>query len=262
MSERTSYLEGTPSWVDLMTTDPEGARAFYGALFGWEFEVDPNPETGNYTMCRLRGKNVAGMGGQPVTGGMPTVWATYFAADDADKIAERITEHGGKILMAPMDVMDAGRMTMAADLEGAMFGAWQAGRHTGAELVNEPGTFTWNELRTRDLDGSTAFYGEVFGLRWEDYGTGGEGPRYKVASTAAGVVAGAMEMGPEFPAGVPAHWLTYFAVADTAATAAKATDLGGTIQVPVTDSPQGPLAVLNDPQGGMFAIIVAPSTES
>jgi predicted enzyme related to lactoylglutathione lyase len=250
MGERTSYLEGTPCWVDLMTTDPEGARAFYGALFGWEFDIDPNPETGNYTMCRLRGKTVAGMGGQPAAAGMPTGWTTYFAADDVDKIAERVAEHGGNVMMAPMDVMDAGRMAMASDRDGAMFGLWQAQQHIGSELVNEPGTLTWNELRTRDLAGATAFYTEALGLRWEDYGDG-----YKVAYVGSGVVAGAMEMSQEFPPGTPAHWHVYFAVDDTAASAARVTELGGTIQVPVTDSPQGPFAVANDPQGGVLSII-------
>jgi predicted enzyme related to lactoylglutathione lyase len=255
MAERTSYLEGTPSWVDLMTSDPEGARAFYGGLFGWEFEIDPNADTGHYTTCLLRGKRVAGMGGDPAPAGMPTFWTTYFAVDDVDKIAERVAEHGGKIQMAPMDVMEMGRMAMAADPQGATFGLWQARQHTGAELVNEPGALTWNELNTRDLDGATAFYADVFGLRWEDMGPAGEGPAYKVANTSAGSAAGAMQMGPEFPAEVPPFWGIYFWVADAAASVARASELGGTVQVPVFDTPQGPVAVLRDPQGGQFSII-------
>jgi hypothetical protein len=255
MAERTSYLEGTPSWVDLMTSDPEAARAFYGGLFGWEFDIDPDPQTGHYTSCLLRGKRVAGMAGDPAPAGVGTFWTTYFAVDDVDKIAERVAEHGGKIQMAPMDVMEMGRMAMAADRDGAMFGMWQARAHTGAQLVNEPGTLTWNELNTRDLDGATAFYAEVFGLRWEDMDTGGAGPRYKIANASAGSVAGATEMAPEIPAEVPAYWAVYFWVADAAASAAKAAELGGTVQVPVFDSPQGPIAALRDPQGGMFLII-------
>src|SRR2546430_1353561 len=119
MGERTSYVEGTPSWVDLMTSDPERARAFYGGLFGWEFEIDANAERGNTRTCRPNGKSGGGMGGQPAPAGMPTVGTTYFAVDDADKTAERITEHGGTIQMPPMDVMEQGRMVMAADREGA-----------------------------------------------------------------------------------------------------------------------------------------------
>jgi predicted enzyme related to lactoylglutathione lyase len=254
MAERTSYPEGTPNWIDLMTSDPAGARAFYGGLFGWEFDIDPDPQTGNYTMCRLNGKNVAGMGGQPAQGGMPTLWTTYFAVDDVDKIAERIAEHGGKIQVAPLDVMDAGRMAIAADREGAIFGLWQARRHIGSELVNVPGTVVWNELQTRDLDGGTAFYTEVFGLRWEDYETGEGGPRYRVMNTNK-TVGGALEMSAEFPAEIPANWTVYFAVEDAEAAVAKATELGGSVQVPIFDTPQGPTAVLKDPQGGVFSII-------
>jgi predicted enzyme related to lactoylglutathione lyase len=212
---------------------------------------------GHYTACLLRGKRVAGMGGDPAPAGMPTVWTTYFAVDDADKTAERITEHGGKMQMPVMDILDQGRWAMAADPEGASFGLWQARKHTGAELVNEPGAFTWNELNSRDLDGATAFYGSVFGLRWEDYGPAGEGPAYKVANTTAGSVAGATEMAAEMPAEVPAYWAVYFWVEDAAATAARASELGGSIQVPVFDTPQGPVAVLRDPQGATFSVIAS-----
>ncbi len=255
MGERTSYREGTPSWVDLMTSDPEGARAFYGGLFGWEFEIDPDPATMNYTSCRLNGKRVAGMGGQPAPAGMPTLWTTYFAVDDADKTAERIAEHGGAVQMAPMDVMDLGRMAIAADREGAMFGLWQGRQHIGAELVNQPGTFVWAELSTRDLDGGTAFYSEVLGQRWDDFDTGGQGPRYRVANVEGKVVGGALQMGPEVPAEVPSNWGVYFGVEDADAAVAKATELGGSVQAPVFDTPQGPMAVLRDPQGGMFSVI-------
>ena len=83
MSERSSYAEGVPSWVDLMTSDPEGARTFYRGVFGWEYDIDPDPETGNYTTALVRGKRVAGLGGQPAPG-VPTVWTTYFAVDDVN----------------------------------------------------------------------------------------------------------------------------------------------------------------------------------
>jgi predicted enzyme related to lactoylglutathione lyase len=132
---------------------------------------------------------------------------------------------------------------------------WQPRQHIGAELVNVPGTVVWNELASRDLDGGTAFYTEVFGLRWDDYDTGGQGPRYRVGATSAGTAAGALEMGDQFPAQVPANWGVYFAVEDASAAVAKATELDGTVQVPVFDTPQGETAVLRDPQGGVFSVI-------
>jgi len=67
------------------------------------------------------------------------------------------------VFIAPMDVLDAGRMAFLVDPTGGFIGLWQAGRHHGAELVNEPGALVWNELRTRDVEAAAAFYGEVLG---------------------------------------------------------------------------------------------------
>jgi hypothetical protein len=255
MGERTGFPEGTPSWVDLMTSDPEGARAFYGGLFGWEMDVSPDPNTGNYTTALLRGKRVAGLGGQPNPDGVPTVWSTYFAVDDADKTAAKIREHGGTFLMEPMSVLDSGRMAVAVDPTGAAFGLWQAGTHTGAELVNEPGTQVWNELATRDLDAATAFYSSVFGLTTEELDSGEGSMRYRTLHVNGKVVGGSLQMdeawGPEFPG----HWMTYFGVDDTDAAVATAQELGGQVRVPATDSPHGRFSVLTDPQGGAFTVI-------
>jgi predicted enzyme related to lactoylglutathione lyase len=255
MGERTSYPEGTPSWVDVMTSDPEGARTFYSGLFGWDLEVDPDPNTGNYTTARLGGKRVAGLGGQPAPEGVPTVWTTYFATDDVDKTVARVREHGGSVLMEPMSITDVGRMAMAADPTGAVFGLWQAGTHTGAGLVNEPGTFVWNELATRDLDAATKFYGDVLGLTAEDLETGESGMRYRTLHVAGNVAAGSLQIDDSWGEGTPAHWMTYFAVDDTDAAVAKAGELGGSVRVPATDSPHGRFAVLTDPQGGAFTVI-------
>ena len=70
--------------------------------------------------------------------GQPVVWSTYFATDDVDALAERVTEFGGQSFFEPMDVMDAGRMGFFAHPAAGAFGGWQAGNHKGAELVNEP----------------------------------------------------------------------------------------------------------------------------
>jgi predicted enzyme related to lactoylglutathione lyase len=255
MGERTGFAEGTPSWVDLMTTDPEGARAFYSGLFGWEMDVSPDPNTGNYTTALLGGKRVAGLSGQPNPDGVPTVWTTYFAVDDVDKAADRVRENGGTFLMEPMSVLDSGRMAIAVDPTGVAFGMWQAGTHTGAELVNEPGTQVWNELATRSLDEATGFYTAVLGLTTEDLDAGESGLRYRTLHVNGNVVGGSLQMddswGPEFPG----HWMTYFAVADTDAAVATAQALGGQVRVPPTDSPHGRFAVLSDPQGGAFTVI-------
>jgi predicted enzyme related to lactoylglutathione lyase len=257
MAEITSYAAGSPSWVDLMTSDPEAARAFYRELFGWELEVGP-AETGHYTIARLRGHSVAGLGGEPARDGMPTAWTTYLASDDVDATVGRITEAGGQLLMEPLDVMDQGRMAIAADPTGAVFGLWQAGEHAGATLVNEPGTVSWNQLETRDLDAARRFYTAVFGYRWEDVDTGQGGPPYATFAVQDRPVGGALQMDDNWPAEIPAHWMAYFAVADTDQAVATVQRLGGSVQMPGMDSPYGRFAVVSDPQGGVFTVIRLP----
>ena len=259
MSEVTSYAPGTPSWVDLSTSDPEAARAFYGELLGWEFDVGP-AEAGHYAMCLVRGRMVAGLVGQ-FQEGMPTVWTIYIATDDADAALQRVAEAGGKTMMGPMDIMDQGRMAIASDVTGAVFGVWQAGVHTGAQLVNEPGALTWNELVTRDLAAATEFYTKVFGYTWEVVDTGEGGPPYQLFKVGENVVGGAMQMDDRWPAEIPPHWMLYFAVEDVDAVAAAAERLGGAVQVAAHDSPYGRWAVLRDPQGGMFSVIRGPDQQ-
>ncbi len=254
MAEVTSYAPGTPSWVDLMTSDPEGARAFYGGLFGWDFEIG-SEDTGYYTMCQLRGRNVAGMGGEAAPEGMPTAWTTYMAADDVEAIAESITDNGGKLLMGPMDVMDFGRLVVGFDTTGAAFGAWQAGNHIGAEIANEPGTITWNELSTRDLASAQEFYSAVFGYGWDAVDTGPGGPVYRTFSVDGRTVGGAMQVPGTMPQEIPPHWMPYFDVADTDAAVAEAQRLGGQVTVRPTDSAFGRWANITDPQGGFFTIM-------
>jgi uncharacterized protein len=259
MGEVKSYAAGTPSWVDLQTSDPEAARSFYGELFGWQFEIGP-PETGSYAVCRLRGHGVAGIGGEPTQEGMPTAWTTYIATDDVDADAERISANGGSIMMGPMDVMTQGRMAIAADPTGAVFGLWQAGETTGAGLTNEPGAMSWNELATRDLDAARRFYTAVFGYAWADVDTGEGGPPYATFKVDGRDAGGAMQMTDQFPAEVPSYWGVYFAVDDTDASVALVERRGGSVQMPPTDSPYGRFAAVTDPQGAMFTLIKLPAT--
>ena len=252
MAEVTSYAAGTPCWVDLSTSDPEGARRFYGELFGWEFDIGAE-EYGHYTTCRLRGREVAGMGGDPAPDGMPTAWTTYMATDDADASAKRVTGNGGALVVEPMDVPPFGRMAIATDSTGAMFGMWQAGELIGSSLVNEPGAVTWNELGTRDLDAAKRFYSGVFGYGWEDFDTGEGGPEYATFTVEGRSVGGALRE--PLPDEVPAHWTPCFAVAGADATVDTAQRLGGAVVLAPIDSPFGRYAVLRDPHGAIFSVL-------
>ena len=96
MPERTSYEPGTPSWVDLGSSDPDASRAFYGALFGWTAdEPGPVEETGGYAMFRKDGKLVAGIG-PLMSDGQPVAWDTYVSTDDLDALTERAQATPGR----------------------------------------------------------------------------------------------------------------------------------------------------------------------
>ncbi|HEY7324822.1 MAG TPA: VOC family protein [Streptosporangiaceae bacterium] len=247
----TAWPAGTPCWVDLSVGDVARATAFYGSLFGWDIQAGP-PEAGGYAMCMLGGRAVAGIGPQ-MNAGMPPLWTTYIASDDADTTAARITAAGGQAMMEPFDVMDVGRMLVATDPGGAVFGVWQARAHTGVGVANEPGSLTWNENMSRNFDGNKAFYHEVFGYDYTDIG--GDGMQYATLDLAGGQVGGIGGLGPEQPAGRPAAWVAYFAVADADAAVAKATELGGRVIAPPFDTPYGRMAALMDDQGAAFAIM-------
>jgi uncharacterized protein len=257
MSERNGYPQGTPCWADLATSDVEGARAFYGGLFGWEWEI-AGPEFGNYSTGSLRGKKVAAVASR-MDDSQPVVWTTYLAVDDADKWAAAVPEAGGTVAIAPMEIPTQGRMGIGSDPTGAFFGIWEAAEHRGSELVNEPGTVVWNELVTPDLDAAAAFYAATLGIAFEDMDTGGNGV-YKLLKVGGRTAGGAMPLLPEM-GDLPPHWGIYFEVADTDAAVARAQELGAQALGPVQQTPQGPMAMLLDPQGGAFSVIASGSTE-
>jgi uncharacterized protein len=252
MPVRTSYIQGTPNWVDLQTTDQNAAKDFYARLFGWTYDDQPMPPDAVYSMAKLGEDNVAAIAPQSpelAAAGAPPMWNTYLAVDSADDAVAKVEAAGGQVAMAPFDVMEAGRMAFVLDPSGAAVAFWQAGQHIGASLVNEPGTIMWNELITTD-PAAAAFYEQVLGLTTSvmDMGAG----EYTLFEANGQMVGGTIP--PQMP-GTPNHWHVYFAVADADAAAAKITELGGSILAEPFDTPVGRIAVASDPQGAMFSII-------
>jgi predicted enzyme related to lactoylglutathione lyase len=249
MPEMTKYESGTPSWVDIGTSDIPGAIRFYGELFGWEAE-DQGADAGGYHMLSLDGKHVAGLGPQMNPG--PPYWTSYVSVADVDAVCERIGAAGGTVIVPPMDVFDSGRMAVAMDPAGAAFAMWQPNQHIGAQLVNEPGSLCWNELMTTDVEGSKTFYGTVFG--WGARTS--ESPmEYTEFLNGERSIAGMMAKPPTVPAEVPSNWLVYFTVSDCDAAVKQAEASGGSVSMPPMDIPIGRFAVLQDPQGATFAVI-------
>jgi uncharacterized protein len=273
MLARDGYLPGVPCWVDTSQPDPDGAVAFYSGLFGWEFEsVMPPGSPGRYFIARLGGGDVAAVGSQPEGAPAQAVWNTYIWVQSADEAAAEVLAAGGRVVTEPFDVAEAGRMAVFTDPEGAVFCVWQAKRHKGAQIVNEPGSLNFNGLSARDAQAARSFYGSVFG--WETLGLGagaemwrlpGYGDflersdpelRTRMAQSGApegfeDVVATLNPIASDRP-DVDAHWSVTFAVDDADATAETAARLGGHVVVAPFDAPWVRMTVIRDPQGATF----------
>jgi len=249
MPTRDGYAEGTPSWVELGTPDVGEATDFYRAVFDWEFRAE-DAHRPRHTALR-RGLPAAGIG-ELEEPAQPPGWTTYFAVDDADAVSARIVSAGGAIRLGPDQVRTAGRLVVAADPTGAVFGIWQAGDRFGAAVVNEHGGLNWNELITDDIEKATIFYNKVFGYQSEveDWGDGHLYTTFKVADR--GIAGGAAKPRPD----VPNHWNVYFSVDDADRAIETATDNGGAVLREARETEGvGVIARLADPAGSPFTII-------
>ena len=252
MTEQQVIPSGHFSWVELATTDGEAAKTFYTQLFGWSFRDDPVGPGGVYTMLFLNDKSVGALYQMGAERQDPPCWSSYVSVDSADETVARIKELGGQVMTEPFDVMEAGRMAVFTDPSGAALCIWQAKAHQGMGTKGEPGSPCWFELMTRDTRAAGSFYSQLFGWGIQHEQEPMPYTMYKVGETE---VAGMMDMPAELPAEVPPHWLIYFTVADCDAAAAKAKELGGSVEMPPMDIPEvGRMAVLSDPQGGVFAV--------
>ena len=254
MAERTKHEPGTFSWVELASRNAAAAKRFYGSLFGWDFEDRPIPDGSTYTIARKNGKDAVGlyqMGAHE--GAIPPHWNSYVSVASAEKSAARAKELGGTVILGPFDVMEHGRMAVLSDPTGAFFSLWEPKAHIGAQVVNEPGAFCWNELYTGDPRKAADFYSRLFGwtkdARHMDFG------EYVIFNQGGRQMAGMMQLPKEWGP-VPPHWLVYFAVGDCDASVAKATGLGAKAMMPPMDIENvGRFAMLTDPEGAGFAVI-------
>jgi predicted enzyme related to lactoylglutathione lyase len=252
MGERTQYKPGTFSWADVTTTDQPAAKEFYSRLFGWEAEDLPVGDGVHYSMMRVDGKEVAAISPQPQQqreAGVPPMWNNYVTVESADAAAERAGQLGATVHAPPFDVMDAGRMAVIQDPQGAFFMAWEPRQNIGAGLVNAPGALAWNELSSPDVDASAAFYGELFG--WTTSQFEGSPERYLVVMNGDRANGGIRELGDQ-PA--PPHWLPYFGIDDISDGLRQVESLGGSVHAGPMDIQVAKIGIVQDPQGATFAI--------
>jgi predicted enzyme related to lactoylglutathione lyase len=246
MGEVSKYPNGTFNWIDLGTIDVTSAKAFYEGLFGWEVEDLSAGDAGSYTMCRLQGKDVAGIHAHSADEG--TDWSCYISVDDVDKSTMRAGELGGTVELEPVEIPGAARLSLIRDPSGASVPLWQAKGHTGAGLVNEVGSWCWSELVTAEAEAAKAFYRELFGWSAEV----AQSPIPRATFTLGELLIG----GVHEPIGQERapRWTVSFRVADVDETAARAQELGGGILLPPMDIPIGRLAMISDPSEADFGV--------
>ncbi|MES9521510.1 VOC family protein [Streptomyces capoamus] len=248
-------VPGTPCWVSLMAHGLDATEEFYGELFGWEFRPGPQ-QLGPYVRALLDGREVAGMGHLPPDSRLPVAWTPYFASVDVDRTADTVRLCGGTVAVGPLDAAEAGRMAIAADPSGAVFGIWQGSAYFGTAISGVPGTPVWNELVTYDTEGVGKFYKSVFG--YEEEPVASAGFDYLTLRLDGRPVAGLHGVGQALPRDRGPYWQTYFEVADIGATLRQVSGLGGRVLRPAHDSPHGRVATVADPEGAEFSVVQDP----
>lgn len=258
MARFDRYTPGQFSWVDLMSKDRDASCAFYGALFGWSRANTQDDHGGAYTMFQLAGVDVAGMGEMSEEmrqSGMPAVWSSYVSVEDVDAALAKAKALGAEVLLPSLDITSdgelAGRMAIFTDPQGAALSLWQPGRHIGAGMTNEPGSFGWNELVSRDVEGAKHFYAEL--LAWgfrEVPGSGGYQEILVGDRLNGGILPWAQEMGD-----MPPMWSVYFNVSDCDDAVKRVQDLGGALLAGPNDIEPGRFAVVADTQGAVFNLM-------
>lgn len=244
---------GAPCWMDLLTSDTAQAREFYASLFGWT-AGEAAEQFGGYFMFFTDGAPVAGC--MPKMPGMEDkdTWGFYLSATDAKATVDKAIAHGGTLRVEPMDVADLGTQAVLNDATGARIGLWQPKSFPGISAFGQPGTPAYFELMTRDYATSVAFYTDVFGWQGE---VAGDTPEFRLTALKDGAdtIAGIMDAAGFLPPGEGDLWNVYIQVADTDATLARVTELGGTVVAPGMDTPYGRLAAATDPAGAAFKLV-------
>jgi uncharacterized protein len=185
----------------------------------------------------------------------PTAWSIYIGTDDANDLAKKVQAAGGKVIAAPFDVGDQGRMAVFQDPTGAVISAWQPGAMNASLPTGEANTFGWAELSSRGVDKAIPFYQKVFGWTPKANDMGPDSPPYTEFQLGGESIAGGQEMQAMVPAETPSYWLVYFAVGDVDKSFKTATQAGAKELVAPMDFPGGRFAIVSDPQGAAFGLL-------
>jgi hypothetical protein len=255
MAETIAPVMNRPIWVDLASSNPAVSQDYYRKLFGWNVEVDPDPQYGGYAVAKIDGKDVAGIGGKMMPEA-PDAWSVYIGTDDIDALVAKVQAAGGAVVAPPMPVGNQGKMAVFTDPTGAYISAWQPIEMMGF-VTGIAGTFDWAELTARGIGNATPFYAAVFG--WDPHSAPmsreADSPIYTEFHLGEATVAGGMEMPAMVPAEVPSYWMPYFSVDDVDAAHARAIELGGMQVTPPQDFPGGRFGIISDPHRALFGLL-------
>ncbi len=255
MTIKTSYSHGQFCWVDLASHGTSSARQFYAAVFGWTTEVIDTGSGPRYAHFLSEGHTVTGLGelNQEMRDqGVPPIWNTYIAVDDIEAVLAEVPRLGGTVTVPAMRARDAGSLAFILDPSGGHVGLWQADEHLGSSKVNEPNSFCWNELATRDLKAAMDFYGALLGWSFRKHEK--QAGEYFIIENQGEDNGGILAMTAEY-GDLPPHWMIYFASEDTDASCERVTAAGGQVHLSPFDTEVGRIAVVSDAQGAAFSLI-------
>lgn len=266
MITRGKHRAGDFCWMDLSTTDLDAASDFYRSLFGWKIEPWPVTEgaeggqPGGYRQITYEGAVIGGAMHRFDETDMPS-WGLFFAVDDADEAAAKVTAAGGRLVVDPMAVPGGDRVAFFADPTGALCGIQELTGSAGVERTMDPNTVCWVEVGSRHPETTRSFYGDLFGWRFETPAAGEAADGYSLIYHGDGNLGGMIEMDGRFPEGIGSYWMIYVGVEDLRATLTEVESRGGHVGFGPTEIPDGTFAVVSDPQGAHFAVI-QPSAEA
>jgi uncharacterized protein len=239
--------QGSFCFAELHTPDVDGAARFYGGLLGWKTVKDP---TDGYARFQKDGQDVAGLRRDDHGSAR---WIPYLAVASAEAVAAKALELGAAIVAPVAETRGVARTAVVRDPAGGVVGLWEGRGHTGAALLDEPGSMWWAELVTREVPVAKTFYSNL--VEWRAIDTLKYGIRYSVFKLGTDSLAGLLPIGADWGVVSP-YWQILFAVDDCDARAARATSFGGSLIFGPSDVPNaGRAAIIADPSGARFALM-------